>query len=107
MSGTLTRDVGGSRLVASGAFTSTTTGIAFPGVVGDRNVTISGTFVATIVPERSFDDGATWFPVTYIDGSAISWTAPCSTPLPEAEPGVWLRLKCTFTSGTVNWRLSQ
>lgn len=107
MSGTLTRDVGGSRLVASGAFTSTTTSIPFTGVVGDRNVTVFGTFVATITPERSFDDGANWYPITYIDGSAISWTAPFSTLIPESEPGVWLRLNCAFSSGTVNWRISQ
>lgn len=69
------------------------------------NITLSGTFVATVVPERSFDNGATWHPLTAL-GEAISFTAPVSETFEESEAGVSIRLSCTWTSGTVTYRLS-
>jgi hypothetical protein len=95
-------------VVGTGAFTATGNGEAVPVARrGDLNISLSGTFVATVVPQRSFDGGTTWLPLTYVDGTAISWTAPMSTPLPCSELGAQWRLACTWTSGTVNWRISQ
>lgn len=72
------------------------------------NVSIWGTFVATVALERSFDGGVTWVNCSKADGTANSFTAPVSLVCLEPEPGVLYRLNCTaFTSGTVNWRLSQ
>jgi hypothetical protein len=74
---------------------------------GEVNVSLWGTFVATVTLERSFDYGVTWLPLTYIDGSAMSWTAPMSTNISEPEKGVRYRFNCTsYTSGTVNYRIS-
>lgn len=71
----------------------------------DIIASLYGTFVGTVQPERSFDAGANWLPMTYIDGSAISWTAPVSTSL-GAQPNALVRLNCTsYTSGTINWRI--
>jgi hypothetical protein len=95
-------------VAGTGTFTATGNGAAVPVARrGDLNVSLWGTFVATVTPQRSFDGGTTWLPLTYIDGSAISWTAPVSTALPEPEAGVQYRLACTWTSGTVSWRVSQ
>jgi len=103
--------VGNSTLgyvAGDGTFTATGNGASVPlARRGDLNFSLSGTFVATIVPQRSFDGGSTWLPLTYVDGSAISWTAPMSTPIPASELGVLWRLACTWTSGTVTWRISQ
>jgi hypothetical protein len=72
------------------------------------NLTISGTFVATIRLERSFDEGSTWHPCTRSDGSSRTWAAPMSIIVSEVEAGVLYRLNCTaFTSGTAVCRLSQ
>lgn len=72
------------------------------------NLTIYGTFSATVKLERSFDSGSTWHVVSKdADGAEAAWTAPCSLPVREPEPGVVYRLNCTaYTSGTVNYRLS-
>lgn len=71
------------------------------------NVSLWGTFVATVQLERSFDGGTTWLPLTAL-GSSLAFTAPCSEVFEETEEGVAYRLNCTaFTSGTVNYRLSQ
>lgn len=96
-------------VAGDGSFTASGNGASVPVVrrASDMNVSLSGTFVATIVPQRSFDGGTTWLPLTYVDGSAISWTAPMSTPIPAPELGTLWRLACTWTSGTVTWRLSQ
>lgn len=91
----------------SGVFVSSGLSPIHMGYKGPRQITLSGSFVATIVPERSTDFGVTWFPVTFIDGSAISWTAPMSTQLPEFSARAWLRLNCTWTSGTVTWEIEQ
>jgi hypothetical protein len=75
---------------------------------GAINFTLSGTFVATVAIERSFDGGTTWHPVFTPDGLiARSFTAPVSTWTWEGEAGVLYRLNCTaFTSGTAVARLS-
>lgn len=93
----------------TGSFTAVSTGTAVPiARRGDFNISLSGTFSATVQLERSFDGGTTWLPVTYIDGTAISWTAPISTSFSEPELGVQYRFNCTaYTSGTVSWRISQ
>lgn len=92
---------------ASGTFAGTGAGASLAVLTKTFNVTLSGTFVATVRLERSFD-GSTWFPATFADGTAMSWLAPASTGWSEAEPGVRYRLNCTgYTSGSVVWRLSQ
>lgn len=77
---------------------------------GTFNVSLwveTGTFAATIILERRFA-GGTWQPLTYIDGSAIVWTAALSTTLTEYENGVEYRLRCAGLSGSpVSYRLSQ
>lgn len=71
------------------------------------NVALYGTFVGTVLLEKSFD-GTNWLPV-YRGNSAtaISYTAPASEVVCEPEDGVAYRLRCSaYTSGTVNYRLS-
>lgn len=95
--------------VASGTFTGTGVGAALqPAMNRGFNLSIWGTFVATITLQRSFDGGTTYIPVTYSDGTQINYSVPGSGSWQEAESGVLYALNCTaFTSGTVNWRLSQ
>lgn len=69
------------------------------------NVTISGTFVATVKLERSFNQGATWHGLTAAGTPIYVWTAPGSESVEENESGVQYRLNCTWTSGTVVYRL--
>src|SRR4051812_43151689 len=92
----------------TGSFTATGTGTSVPVVRrGDFNISLQGTFTATVALQRSFD-GTTWETLTYIDGSAISWTAPMSSLFSEPEQGSLYRFNCTsYTSGTVNWRVGQ
>lgn len=74
---------------------------------GEFNVSLWGTFVATVQLERSFDAGSTWLPVTAL-GTGITFTAPATEVFSEPEAGVRYRLNCTaYTSGTVNYRISQ
>lgn len=72
------------------------------------NLTISGTFVATMQFKRSFDNGVTWFPLT-ADGTLISqFTSPVSEQFSETESGVLYKLECTaYTSGSPVYRISQ
>jgi len=71
------------------------------------NLSIWGTFVGTVQLERSFDNGVTWLPLTAL-GSSLAFTAPCSETFTECEASVIYRLNCTaYTSGTINYRLSQ
>lgn len=75
---------------------------------GRANMTVSGTFVATLTLQRSFDDGTTWHTVAKdADGNAAAYTAPVSLTFEEPETGILYRLNCAFTSGTVNFRISQ
>lgn len=75
---------------------------------GQFNVTIWGTFVGTVHMERSFDGGTTWVDYTSPNNNAFTWTGAISTVGEEPEVGVLYRLDCTaFTSGTINYRISQ
>lgn len=100
----------------SGTFTGAGLGLPFSPVFDSRapeagasfNISVWGTFTGTIRPVRSFDKGVTWLPVTYVDGSAIAWTAPFSTGFEEAEDGLLFALEAmTGFTGTANYRLSQ
>jgi hypothetical protein len=73
------------------------------------NISIWGTFVGTVRLERSFDGGATWLPKTAGgSGSIYTYTSPVSEVDEEPEAAVAYRLNCTsYTSGTINYRLSQ
>lgn len=91
----------------TGTFTGTANGNAFtPG--GCFNVSVYGTFVGTVVLERSFDAGTTWVPVLRPStGTAVSYTAPSSEVLGEPEKAASHRLRCSaYTSGTVSYRLA-
>jgi hypothetical protein len=71
------------------------------------NLSLWGTFVGTVQLERSFD-GSTWLPLTANGTQIYKFTAPCSEPVEESEIGVLYRLNCTaYTSGTINYRLSE
>lgn len=77
------------------------------GVSAPFNMSLWGTFVGTIYIERSFDNGATYLPITAL-GSSVTFSAPASEVFEEPEAGVLWRLRCSaYTSGTVNYRLSQ
>ena len=99
--------------LVTGSFTAT--GVSSP-LVSPRadlifnsfNLSIFGTFSATVQLQRSFDGGVTWLPRTVAGSAAYSYTAPCSEIIPEQEVGVLYRLDCSsYTSGTVNYRISQ
>lgn len=75
---------------------------------GRFNLSIWGAFSATVALERSFDGGATWINCSRSDGTNNSLSAAYSGVIDEIESGVLYRLTCTgYTSGTVNWRMSQ
>ena len=87
----------------SGSFTATgdaAAGEIFTPRIGNFNIAVWGTFVGELTLKRSLD-GTIWLPVgTY---SALEGDSEF-----EAEPGVQYRFTCSaFTSGTINWRLSQ
>jgi hypothetical protein len=92
----------------TGTFTAVGAGAAVPiARRGDFNLSLQGTFTATVALQRSFD-GTTWETLTYSDGSALSWTAPFSSTWSEPEAGVQYRFNCTaYTSGSLAWRISQ
>jgi len=72
-------------------------------VVGDFNLSISGTFVATVTVQRSFDQGSTWRDVD-------TFTAPIETAGSDPEPVVVYRAGVKtgeFTSGTVSIRIGR
>ncbi len=91
----------------SGTFDATGTGASIT-IKGDFNVCLSGTFAAIIVLERSFDGGVTWIPAAFADGSIPAFAGALSGTWSEHENGVRYRLRCSdYTSGTINWRISQ
>lgn len=76
------------------------------------NVSLWGTFSATVQVQRSFnavDGGSTWIPVSLDStGTAADYTAAVSVTGYEPEDEVYYRFQCTaYASGTVNYRLSQ
>ena len=73
---------------------------------GAFNVTLSGTFVATVKLQRSFDNGATWHDLTAAGTAIAAFTTAVSEVWVEPEASVIFRLNCTaYTSGTVTYRL--
>ncbi len=112
-----------AQVVVSGSLTAT--GSSGAGVIGGEgpnaggataatfkdtfNAQLSGTFVATMQLQRSTDGGTTYIPLSVDNaGNANSYTAPMSLPCFEPEAGVLYRWTCTaFTSGTINYRISQ
>lgn len=71
------------------------------------NIELAGTFVATVVVDRSFDGGITWVSCTSL-GTLISFSGQVSETLKNFEPGVSYRFRCTaYTSGTVLTRMSE
>ncbi len=67
------------------------------------NISLSGTWVATVTVQRSFDQGNTWFDVE-------SFTVNTEQYGLEPEHGVYYRVGVktgNFTSGTVVTRLSR
>jgi hypothetical protein len=72
------------------------------------NFSVSGTFSATVILQKSFDGGTTWIAAT-IQGStsAVSATAPAAFVLFEPERGMLYRADVSaYTSGTANTRIS-
>jgi hypothetical protein len=77
---------------------------------GSFNIALTGTGVASIQLERSFDNGVTWCGI-YAAGTQLKVWSYAGTNLSEGyqevEGGVLYRLNCTsYTSGTVAYRLS-
>jgi len=75
----------------------------------DFNAAVWGTFVGTMVLERSFDEGANWLPCSLnTSGDNAQYTVPASLTVFEPEGGVRYRWRCSaYTSGTINYRISQ
>ncbi len=72
-------------------------------LTGYFNLSLSGTWVATVTIQRSFDQGSTWYDVD-------TWTENTQEYGLEPENGVYYRFGVKtgeFTSGTVVGRLSQ
>ena len=78
-------------------------------ISGNFNVSVWwSAFVGTLVLERSFDAGTTFLPVTFSDGTPVSFTAVASGTWSEPESGMLYRIRCSaWTSGTANWQISQ
>lgn len=70
---------------------------------GPFNLSVSGSFVADIALQRSFDGGASW-------NTVESYDAPTEKIGDSPEPGILWRLGCPsggYTSGTAICRLSR
>jgi hypothetical protein len=95
-------------VLIAGTLTSATNSAAAI-IYGSFNVSLWGTFSATVQLQRSFDGGTTWLPVSSDPaGDPLQWTVPVSLTWTEVEHTVGYRLACTaYTSGTANYRLSQ
>ena len=65
-------------------------------VYGPCDISISGTFEATVTLQRSFDEGSTWLDVD-------TWTAPAESYFTEKRQNVLYRIGIKtgdYTSGT-------
>jgi hypothetical protein len=93
----------------TGSFSAAGQSASFQPINGRAfNITLWGTFSASVQLERSFDSGATWRALTASGVTLYAWTGAASETAEEAEYGVIYRLNCTaYTSGTVNYRISQ
>lgn len=90
----------------TGTFVATGQSTTFQAAHGKFNMSLWGAFVATVQLERQID-GTNWLPCTNL-GASVTFTAPCTEVIDEPETSVSYRLNCTsYTSGTVNYRLSQ
>jgi hypothetical protein len=92
-----------------GTGTSLAVGAFFPLAGRAFNISMWGTFSATVQLERCLD-GTNWIPVTSNGTQTEKFTG--TTPIAESwtdyEVGAQYRLNCTaYTSGIVNYRLSQ
>lgn len=73
---------------------------------GEFNLSLSGTFVATVALQRSFDQKATWVDVEEFT-AVTEKTGTCSVKNPQGVP-VAYRLNCSaYTSGSVVFVLNQ
>ena len=72
------------------------------GVSGNFNLSIWGTFVATVTLQRSFDSGTTWLDIA-------TYTAPIEDAGFGYGPAIYrVGVKTgDYTSGTINVRLGQ
>jgi hypothetical protein len=99
-----------ARARLTGTFSSTSQSASIV-LAGPFNMALGGSgWVASISLERSFDGGTTWRNVTQNNGAANAFTAPLDWTVPgdaSLEPDVLYRLNCTFTSGSIPYRLSQ
>ncbi len=73
------------------------------------NAALWGTFVATIQLEKSFNGGDDWIVVSKdASGNPASYTESVALGVYEPEVNVLYRWNCTaYTSGTINYRISQ
>lgn len=97
-----------ANFVASDALGSAAASTVLACPYGWFNFTVYGTFVGTVVLEKSYDGGTTWvgtqIPFTT---TAVSTTTVKSFQVFEPEVGVLYRSNCTaYTSGTANTRIS-
>lgn len=77
-------------------------------VFGPFNIALWGVFSGTVNLERALDGTNFVAVATDGTGTAASYTAPVSVTGVEVESAVLYRFNCTaFTSGTINYRLSQ
>lgn len=77
-------------------------------MTGAYNATVSGTFVAQLALERTFDGGATWVPVPDGAGGTVVAAGPTSLVLYEPEDGVLYRWRVSsFSSGSAVARVSR
>lgn len=94
-------------VLCSGSFSGTGTSTAFA-VKGDFGLQITGTFVGTVVVERSLDDGTNWVQPTGAGNTLYSFTAVASEDISAPEFDLLYRLRCSaYTSGTINYLASQ
>jgi len=74
-------------------------------VAGPLNLSIWGTFEATVTLQRSFDGGSTWLTCSLdAQGTPAVFTGAVELRIDDAEPGTLYRLSCVWASGTVNYR---
>jgi hypothetical protein len=97
--------------VAAGSLTATGRGNVLLPILPSGNgfnVSVTGTFVGSVQLEWSFDGGATWSPLSYATGQTITWTTPAGMTFINWGRGILYSINCTaYTSGTINYRLSQ
>lgn len=78
---------------------------------GEFNITLTGTAVAAVQLEKSFDGGTTWCAIFAGGTQLYQWSYSSSNfseTAEELEAGVRYRLNCTScSSGTLNYRISQ